>query len=103
MKRKSKTVAKKPSQATGKVAKKRTVRRVPSRPIPTKTAAANQDMFAAALGELLEISGNMRDLLVEIRDLLAESAEQADQAQEERAAGVETLIVAETEPEEDFE
>ena len=28
-------------------------------------------MFVAALGELVEITGDMRDLLVEIRDLLA--------------------------------
>jgi hypothetical protein len=32
----------------------------------------------------------MRDLLVEIRDLLAEGAEQEGQAQEERGTGVET-------------
>jgi hypothetical protein len=99
MKRKSKAVAKKSSQATEKVAKRRTVKQVRSRPIPTESAAANQDMFVAALGELVEISGDMRTLLVEIRDLLAEGAEQEDQAQE----GVDTVIVAETEPEEDVE
>jgi hypothetical protein len=103
MKRKSKAVAKKSSQATEKVAKRRTIKQVRSRPIPTESAAANQDMFVAALGELVEISGDMRTLLVEIRDLLAEGAEQEDQAQEEREAGVETVIVAETEPEEDLE
>jgi len=47
MKTKSKTVDKRLSQATEKVAKKRTVR-----PIPTETAAANHDMFVAAIGEL---------------------------------------------------
>jgi hypothetical protein len=99
MKRKSKTVAKKLGQATGKVAKKSTVGRLRSRPITSETAAANQDMFVAALGELVRISGEMRDLLVEIRDLLAEGAQQEDQAQE----GVDTVIVAETEPEEDVE
>jgi hypothetical protein len=100
MKRKSKTVAKKLSQATRKVAKKSTVGRVRSRPIPTEAAAANQDMLIAALGELVEISGDLRELLVEIRDLLAE---RADQSQEEGGVGVETMIVAETEPEEDVE
>jgi len=45
----------------------------------------------------------MRDLLVEIRDLLAEGTEQEGQAKEERETGVETVIVAETEPEEDLE
>ena len=99
MKRKSKTVAKKLGQATGEVAKRRAVKRVRSRPIPTETAAANQEMFVAALGELVDISGDMRDLLVEIRDLLAEGAQQEDQAQE----GVDTVIVAEPEPEEDVE
>jgi len=99
MKRKSKAVAKKSSQATEKDAKKRAVRRVRSGPIPAGTAAINQDMFFAALGELVRISGDMRDLLVEIRDLLAEGAQQEDQAQE----GVDTVIVAEPEPEEDVE
>jgi hypothetical protein len=97
MKKKSKAVAKKPSQATEKVAKKR------SGPIPTETTAANQDMFVAAIRELVGISGDIRDLLVEIRDLLAEGAEQEGQRQEERGAGVEAVIVAETEPEEDVE
>jgi hypothetical protein len=100
MKRKSKTVAKKLSQAPGKLAKKGTVRRVRRSSSPTETAAANQGMFVAALGELVEISGDVRELLVEIRDLLAERAEQGDQGQE---VGVGTVIVAETEPEEDVE
>jgi hypothetical protein len=103
MKRKSKTVAKKLGQATRKVAKKSMVGRVESRPIPTEAAVANQDMLIAALGELVEISGDLRELLVEIRDLLAERAEQGDQGQEEGGVGVETMIVAETEPEEDVE
>lgn len=103
MKRKSKTVPKNLSQAAKKVAKKRTVRQVRSRPIAAGTAAVNQDRFVGVLGELLGIAGDMRDLLVEIRDLLAEGAEQESQAQEEREGGVEAVIVAETEPEEEIE
>ena len=103
MKRKSKAVAKKSSRASDKLAKKRMSRPVQSRTTPTETAAANQDRFVGVLAELVRIAGDMRDLLVEIRDLLAESAEQEGQAQEEREPGVEAVIVAETESEEDLE
>ena len=74
-----------------------------SRPIPTETTAANQDIFVAALGELVGISGDMRTLLVEIRDLLAKGAEQEGEVQEEPGAGVEAVIVAETESEDDVD
>jgi hypothetical protein len=89
-----------PSHGAGR--QERAVKRLRSGLIPTETAAANQDMFVAALGQLVEISGDVRDLLVEIRDLLAEGAEQESQAQEGPGAGIEAVIV-ETEPEEDFE
>jgi len=101
MKTKPKTIVKRVSQVTEKVAKKKTARRMESRPIPTKTAATYQDMFVAALGELVEITGDMRGLLIEIRDLLAEGAEQ--EAEEGQGAGVEAVILAETEPEEDLQ
>jgi hypothetical protein len=99
MKKKSKALAKKSSRATDKIAKKR----VRSSPIPAETAAANPTMFVAAIRELVGISGDMRDLLVEIRDLLAEGAEEQGQAQEGPGTGVEAVIVAETEPDEDVE
>jgi len=103
MKKKSKAAGKGASRETGKIAKKRAVRGVRSKPISTETAATNQDMLFATLGELVGISGDIRELLIEIRDLLAEGAEQEGQAPEERGAGVEAVIIAETEPGEDIE
>src|SRR5262249_27233301 len=102
MKRKSNTAAKKLPRAS-KVTKKGKVGPASVRSVPADTAAANQDMLIAAVKELVRIGGDMRDLLAEIRNLLAEGAEQQGGTQEERAAGVEAVIIAESEGEEDEE
>ena len=102
MKRKSNTVAKKPPRVA-KVTKKGTRRQPSARSVPADTAAANQDMLVAAATELVRISGDMRDLLAEIRNILAEGAEQHGGAQEAHGTGLETVIVAQSEGEEDEE
>ncbi len=97
MKKRAKPAVKKPPTAA-----KRRVVRSPAKPSPGKTeraageAGAPRDKLAAALAELVAISADMRELLMEIRDLLAEGMEEAE---EEPEAG-DTVVIAETEGEE---
>jgi len=100
-----KPVTKKPSKAAKPAAKKQTAKPARAKPIPVKNAAAqetmNQDMLAG-LAELVRITSDMRELLAEIRDLLAEGMEE-EEAEEEPEEGVGTMIIAETEGGEDLE
>ena len=70
---------------------------------PTSQGAAevrqtlNQDFLAAALADLVQIAADQRELLTDIRDLLAE------QEEEEPEEGVEAVVIAEAENPEDLE
>jgi len=103
---KMKPVTKKPSKAAKPVARMQTAKPARAKPIPLKTATAqeatNQDMLAG-LVELVRITSDMRELLTEIRDLLAEGMEEEEEAEEEPEEGVGTLIIAETGGGEDLE
>lgn len=68
------------------------------RPIPPRPIRICLSQSAT---ELVRISGDMRDLLAEIRNLLAEGAAQQGAVQEERGAGLETVIIAESEEEDE--
>ena len=96
MKTKAKAVARKPSKAAKPLPRKRAVQPARARPTSVETVAvleaADRDTLAVALGELVGIAGDMRELLTEIRDLLAEGA-----AEEEPEEGIETVVVTETE------
>jgi hypothetical protein len=97
MKEKSKPVTRKPSKAAKTATKSKTAR------IAAETVAADEGRLVAVLRQLVRICGDMRDLLAEIRDLLAERRKEGGEAEAEPDAGVETVIVAETEDGEDFE
>ncbi len=74
------------------------VRKAPARGAKRKVArpSAERDTLASAVSDLVKISAEMRDLLVEIRELLAISVAEASEE-------VGTIVVAETEGEEGLE
>jgi hypothetical protein len=84
--------ARKPSRRPSPA--KKSTRSAPPR---SSRSSGNQEL-AAALSELLEISRDTRDLLVQIRDLLAE-AEEEYTAEERPEVGVEAVVIEEGEEE----
>lgn len=102
MKKKPKLASRKPS----KIAKPRAAAKPAPRPRPGSAgmaaaqAAAGRDELARGLAQLIMISADMREILVEIRDLLAEGAEEAQAEEEEAGEGRGTVIIAEGEGEE---
>lgn len=85
MKKKAKRASKNPLKSAKPLAVKR------ARPAQPKPAAATRDELGAGLEQLVIIAADMRELLAEIRDLLAEGAEEAEEGG--------TVVVAESEGE----
>lgn len=96
----------KPAIAKGPVraakARKPATRTAQAKPSSQGAAEArqtlNQDFLGAALADLVQIAADQRELLTDIRDLLAERKEE-----EQPEEGVEAVVIAEAENPEDLE
>ena len=101
---KKKSLTEKRSKAKKPVAGRRTVSAARAKPASLKTAGAQEAINQGLLAELVVIAGDMRELLSEIRNLLAEGAVEGAEAEaeEEPQEGFGTVIIAETEGGEDL-
>jgi hypothetical protein len=100
MKKKIKLASRKPSKAKPRVVKRATRPRPDSADRAAAQAAASRDELAGGLAQLITISADMREILREIRDLLAEGTEEAQAEEQEAGEGASTVIIAESEGEE---